>query len=212
MSRVCVRQALAILEADNAIVRQRGKGTFVRERHVPWPVVGVMRMLTDPPPGRAAAVRVLDVRRGGVGVSISGRLGVAEHDVLRVTTRWSLEALPFAIGVSFLPVEIFPWLEATLVGGRDLPSDVPDGLHIEHGDSQVAIEATACGQWESEALAIPPLSTLMVTTSAHVGVVGGTQRTFEVLRLGYRGDRVQLQFHGEPVVEPLPEDWASALA
>jgi DNA-binding transcriptional MocR family regulator len=61
VSRVVVRQALAILEDDRQIVRVKGRGTFVAEPKLDARAGGLSRSLVVPRPADVA-IQVLDVR------------------------------------------------------------------------------------------------------------------------------------------------------
>lgn len=204
VSRVCVRQALGILEADGAIVRRRGSGTFVASTRLASGVAGILRALVLPAP-RPPSIRVLDRRTGGVEASVCRVLGAASDDVLRLTTLWSDDDVAYAIGVSFFRRADVAWLDAIAARGALLraPATQPT-LHL--GEAEVSIETTSCGRFEAERLGVPDRSTLMVTVSVHHGAADG--RPLEVSRLGYRGDRVQLRFRGAPVADPRAAHWA----
>jgi GntR family transcriptional regulator len=206
VSRGCVRQALAILEADRAIVRRRGLGTFVAPIRLASGVPGLVRVLAHPGP-RAPVIHVLDRRLGNVEDSVRRVLDRPPAAILRLTTRWTLAGLPYAIGVSFLDASVVPRLAREAVAGRDIvPADPPAPLAL--GDAEVSIETTECGRYEADQLGVAERSTLMVTVSVHTAHVDGIDRAIEVTRLGYVGDRVQLRFHGEPVRDPRPASWA----
>jgi GntR family transcriptional regulator len=208
VSRACVRQALSILEADGAIIRRRGRGTFVAPSRLASSVPGLARTLIAPAPG-GPAIRVLDRRTGSVDASVCGVLGVAAQDVLRLTTLWSSQDVAYAIGVSFFRRADVGWLDAVARPGRVLAAAAaPPRLTL--AVAEVCVETTACGRYEAERLGIPDRTTLMVTVSVHHDAADG--RPFEVTRLGYRGDRVQLRFRGTPVLALRPAAWAFGVA
>lgn len=206
VSRVCVRQALAILAADGAIDRRRGHGTFVTPNRMAWSVPGLARTLVQPgidPP----LVRVLDRRLGSVEASVCRVLQAPPEEILRLTTLWSVGALACAIGVSFFRAADVGWLDDAIVLNQPirLPGAAPQLLI---GDAEVSIETTTCGRYEADLLGIAHHSTLMVTVSVHRAAMGDGERPLEVMRLGFVGDRVQLRFRGVPVANPLPSAWA----
>src|SRR3954451_12010706 len=101
ISRVVVRQALAILQDDRQIVRVKGRGTFVAPPKLDARAGGLSRLLlaARPPDG---AIEALDVRAAHVEDSIRRELGAgAGEDVLRVTTCLSLRGVPLSISYSF---------------------------------------------------------------------------------------------------------------
>jgi GntR family transcriptional regulator len=204
LSRGCVRQALAILEADRAIVRHRGRGTFVAPGRLACGVPGLARVLQR---GSAEAprVHVLD-RRTGAEASVCGLLDRPPEAILRLTTRWTLDGVPHAIGVTFVDPEAVPWLARAALEGRDIVVREP-AVHPRIGSAEVSVETTECGRYEADQLGVRERTTLMVTVSVHTAVVDGAERPIEVTRLGYVGDRVQLRFRGEPVGDWSPAMW-----
>src|SRR5439155_12748729 len=92
VSRVVVRQALAILEDDRQIVRIKGRGTFVAEPKIDYRAGGLSRLLGTR--DAAVTVQVLDTRAAGVERSIQAALEAGEEEILRVTTLLSLRGLP----------------------------------------------------------------------------------------------------------------------
>jgi GntR family transcriptional regulator len=215
LSRGCVRQALSILEADRAIVRRRGQGTFVAPTRLSCGVQGLVRILQGPRGAEAESgedrpeVHVLDRREGVAEESVCRLLGLRAEEILRLTTRWALGGVPYAIGVSFLDVAAVPGLGAAAVPGREIV--IGDG-GVGHdgptmGSAEVSIETTECGRYEADQLGVGERSTLMVTVSVHSAVVEGVERPIEVTRLGYVGDRVQLRFRGEPVRDARTASW-----
>lgn len=197
VSRVCVRQALAILEDDREIVRIQGRGTFVAARKLAYRPVPLIRLVVDPPPD-APGVRVLDKHVGGVERNISSTLGVPADDVLRITTLWSAQGRPFGIGQTFLPLPFADPLAAVIKIGRDVdPGQDSSQPELELLDAEISVETTQCGQFEADLLGLPNRSTLLLTLSIQHCRLDGERRAVEVTRLGYRGDAVQLIVSGQ---------------
>jgi GntR family transcriptional regulator len=225
LSRGCVRQALSILEADRAIVRRRGRGTFVAPTRLSCGVPGLVRVLQGPDRRARSAdaaaagdgagerwerpdIHVLDRREGVAEESVCRLLGLPAEKILRLTTRWSSVGVAYAIGVSFLDAEAVPWLGSAAVPGQDIAVGKrvgSDGPAMQ--SAEVSIETTECGRYEADQLGVVARSTLMVTVSVHSAAIGGVERPIEVTRLGYVGDRVQLRFRGEPVRDARPARW-----
>src|SRR6266511_2211364 len=147
VSRVVVRQALAILEDDRQIVRIRGRGTFVAQPKLDYRAGGLSRLLATPR-GADVAVQVLDKRTIKVERSISEALEAGpSEDVARLTTLLSLRGVPLAISYSFFHRYEVSWLMDAAHVGRSLPS-------------QVSLTARLCrssSSWRSySACATPP--------------------------------------------------------
>lgn len=199
VSRVCVRQALAILEDDKEIVRRQGRGTFVASRKLTYRPTGLAGLVTGPE--RPVAVRVLDKRIGGVERAIAASLDCEPEEILRLTTLWGIDDTPFAIGLSFFRAANVPWLDeltdvgSSVHGGRPLAG-------LELGEARISVETTQCGQFEADLLGIPHRSTLLLTVS--VVYAGG--KPFEVMRYGYRGDIVQIRVHDQRGADATEDD------
>jgi len=190
VSRVCVRQALAILEDDREIVRMQGRGTFVAARKLAYRPTSLIRLFLDPPI-EDISVRVLDRRVGGVEQSVSGALGADAHDVLRLTCLWFAGDLPLAIGQSFFPLPWATWLQDP--SQMALPKDATPPDSIELDDVELSVETTQCGRFEADLLGIPTRSTFLLTLALQRGTRSGHTGAVEFTRLGYRGDIVQLR-------------------
>jgi DNA-binding GntR family transcriptional regulator len=199
VSRVVVRQALAILEDDRQIVRLRGRGTFVAEPKLDHRAGGLSRML-ETARGGDVAVQVLDKRTAAVERSIREALEAPEpEDVLRITTLLSVHGVPLAISYSFFRESEVGWLERAAHVGRNLPSHLvlaEHGIELEH--SHVSIETSQCGQFEADRFGIPHRSPVfLVLCTEHRRVPEGT-RPFEVGRVEYRGDILQFRLELSP--------------
>jgi GntR family transcriptional regulator len=208
VSRVVVRQALAILEDDRQIVRVRGRGTFVAQPKLDYRAGGLSRLLAVPR-GSDVAIQVLDKRPARVERSIRQALDQPDGDVLRFTTLFSLHGVPLAISYSFFRREEVGWLETAAHVGRNIPSGLVLGGHgIELAHSELSIEASQCGQFEADRFGIPHRSPVfLVLCTEHVGTPEST-RPFEVARVEYRGDILQFRLEVSPArVDALSATW-----
>jgi GntR family transcriptional regulator len=209
VSRVVVRQALAILEDDRQILRVRGRGTFVTKPKLDYRAGGLSRLL-ESPRDEDVTVHVLDRRTAAVESSIREALGAAEpEDVLRVTTLLSVRRVPLAIGYSFFRQNEVDWLEQAAHVGRNLPLKLVLADHgIELAHSHVSIETSQCGQFEADRFGIPHRSPVfLVLCTEHRRTQEGT-RPFEVARVEYRGDVLQFRLELSPSsVEAMSAIW-----
>jgi GntR family transcriptional regulator len=199
VSRVVVRQALAILEDDRQIVRMRGRGTFVAKPKLDYRAGGLSRLL-ELPRGEDVTVQVLDKRTAAVERSIREALEAPEpEDVLRVTTLLSVRRVPLAISYSFYRGAEVGWLEEAAHVGRNLsPTLVLAAQGIELAHAHVSIETSQCGQFEADRFGIPHRSPVfLVLCTEHRRTQEGT-RPFEVARVEYRGDVLQFRLELSP--------------
>jgi len=198
VSRVVVRQALAILEDDRQIVRIKGRGTFVAEPKIDYRAGGLSRLLeTERDAG--VGVQVLDTRPVRAERSIRSALQAGDDELLRVTTQLSIRGLPLAISYSFFRRGEVGWLESVALVGRSFPGTLTLAQHdIELAHSEISIETSQCGQFEADRFGIPHRSAVfLVLCTEHRRANGGT-RPFEVARVEYRGDMLQFRLEVSP--------------
>jgi GntR family transcriptional regulator len=199
VSRVVVRQALAILEDDRQIVRIKGRGTFVAEPKLDARAGGLSRLLMSPrPPG--VDIEALDVRIAAVEESIRRELAAeAGEEVLRVATLLSVRGVPFSISYSFFRRAEARWLEDAVQAGQAVPPDLvlaDQGIELAH--SSIGIETSQCGQFEADRFGIPHRSSVFLVLCTEFRRDGEGERPFEVARVEYRGDLVQFRLEVSP--------------
>jgi GntR family transcriptional regulator len=204
ISRVVVRQALAILQDDRQIDRVKGRGTFVAQPKLDARAGGLSRLLVSPRPPDVA-IQTLDVRPAHVEDSIRGELGAApDEDVLRVTTCLSLRGVPLSISYSFFHRAEVAWLEAAVHAGRNVPGDLILGAHgVELAHARVAVETSQCGQFEADRFGIPHRAAVFLAVCTEYRRDGVGTRPFEVARVEYRGDLLRFRLE---VSASRPED------
>jgi GntR family transcriptional regulator len=195
VSRVVVRQALAILSDDRQIVRVQGRGTFVAEPKLDTRAGGLSRLLLSHR-SPEVAIEVLDVRAPAVERSIREHLCVDEGEpVLRLTTLLSQRGVPLAITYSFFRREEVSWLEGAAKPGARLPRDLVLAEHgIELAQSRLSIETSQCGQFEADRFGIQHRAAVFLVLSTEFRRrPDADPRPFEVARVEYRGDLLQFQ-------------------
>lgn len=219
VSRVVVRQALAILEDDRQIIRVRGRGTFVARPKLDYRAGGLSRLLATPR-RPDVSLQVLDKRSVPIERSIGEALGVEPlHDVTRITTLLSLEGVPLAISYSFFRSGDVAWLENAAQVGRNLPPELTLAQHgVTLDRSELSIETSQCGQFEADRFGIPHRSSVFLVLCTEFRRTEDGTQPFEVARVEYRGDIIQFRLEvasgGEEAlaatwsfmdrVEPLP--------
>jgi GntR family transcriptional regulator len=194
VSRVVVRQALAILEDDHQIVRVKGKGTFVAEPKLDARAGGLSRSLVVPRPAEVA-IQALDLRTAHVEESIRRELEVdADEEILRVTTCLSLRGVPLSISYSFFRRAEAGWLERAVHPGRNVPADLVLADHgVELAETRIAVETSQCGQFEADRFGIPHRAGVFLAMCTELRHDGDATRPFEVARVEYRGDLLRFR-------------------
>jgi GntR family transcriptional regulator len=217
VSRVVVRQALAILEDDRQIVRVKGRGTFVAEPKLDARAGGLSRSLVVPRPPEVA-IQALDVRPVHVEDSIRTELEAEPDDeILRITSCLSLRSVPLSISYSFFRRTEADWLEAGVHPGRVVPAGLVLSDHgIELAQARIAVETSQCGQFEADRFGIPHRAAVFLAVCTEFRRDGDATRPFEVARVEYRGDllrfRLEVSAGGPGAMEALWELTDSALA
>ncbi len=200
VSRVVVRQALAILQDDRQVIRVRGRGTFVAEPKLDTRAGGLSRLLVVPR-GPDVVIDVLDVRTARVEPFIRRQLDVdSRAPILRLTTALTVRDVPLAITYSFFRADEVGWLEEAARAAGGLAGDlVPADHGIELARSTLSIETSQCGQFEADLFGIPPRSAVFLVLCTELRRTADGVRPFEVARVEYRGDLLQfrLEVSGE---------------
>lgn len=199
VSRVVVRQALAILEDDRQVTRVQGRGTFVAQPKLDTRAGGLARVLAAPrDPG--VVIDVLEAGSSRVEPSIRGALALDDDEpVLRLTTGMSVRGVPLAITYSFFRAAEVGWLLEAAQVGRPLPADLVLADHgVELARSTLSIETSQCGQFEADRFGIPRRSAVFLVLSTEFRRDGDGTRPFEVARVEYRGDLLQFQLEVSP--------------
>jgi GntR family transcriptional regulator len=187
LSRMVVRQALAILEDRHQITRHRGRGTFVAEPSIAHRAGGLITLLAAPRKTRldvtvvGTAVEAADART-------SRRLGI-RGKALRVSTRLSLSGTPVAIGHSYFDRRRAGWLDG-LRPGDDVRAGVSSAARRTGSRPEVRIDAGACGVLEAGELGVANGAPAYVVSAAELDPEGG-DAAIEVFTGRYRADVVQ---------------------
>jgi DNA-binding GntR family transcriptional regulator len=193
VSRVVVRQALAILEDDRQIVRVRGRGTFVAQPKLEHRAGGLSRLLAGPRDPEIE-IQVLDKSRVGVEQSIRQSLEAGDESVLRITTLMTVRGVALAIGYSFFRESEVGWLAEAAHVGRPLPAGLTLADYgIELTRSVVSIETSQCGRFEATHFGVPPRSAVFLVLCREYRRSDGGEAPFEVARVEYRGDVLQFR-------------------
>lgn len=193
VSRVVVRRALAILEADGQIIRARGRGTFVAPTKLNYPVGGLLRSLVGLRYSNVT-VRILDRRVVRAEGAVRDRLEIpARLSPLRITAQYSIDTVPVSMGYSFFHPRERPEVVASLPVGE------VTGVSLKRSRFPVAytsltIEAGSCpSQFDSRWLGIPLGAPTFLVLSTDYRAAGETMRPIEVARIAYRADIVQFE-------------------
>jgi GntR family transcriptional regulator len=186
LSRMVVRQALAILEDGHQITRHRGRGTFVAEPSVDHRAGGLISLLGAPRATRLD-VTVVETAIEAAPAGTARRLGI-RGKALRVTTLLSLSGTPVAVSRSFFDGKRAGWVDG-LAAGDDVRARVKARARPAASQTEVTVEAAVCGELEAAELGVAEGAPAYLVTSAELDRKGGDAREVSVAR--YRADVLQ---------------------
>lgn len=175
VSRITVRRALDELVSDGLIVRQQGRGTFVREQPImqelPLLLSWSMQMRQE---GYEPRTLSCDVELAEPGKELGASLQLEPGTrVVRIRRLRYANDEPICIMTNYLPEHLIPGLAQT--GLRD------DSLYstlAAHGIKPVSaedrVEARASADWEAHMLQLPAWSPLLQVTRLTRDVQGNS--------------------------------------
>ncbi len=147
VSRITVRRALAMLETEGLIIRQRGRGTFVAERSAkvrPTRFSGSIEELIAQV--TSTSVRILDYKTIEPPEDVAEKLNLAEGDkVVRIDKVRLIDGYPFSVVVNFLPQETGEKIKPEDLSKKPLLVVLEEKLGIKADEAVQSVEATIAG-------------------------------------------------------------------
>ncbi|HEY5788727.1 MAG TPA: GntR family transcriptional regulator [Microlunatus sp.] len=207
VSRTVVRQALAELETEGVIERQKGRGTFVAHRRTSERLVQSLTGLYEDVAARGGHLRS-DVRRQEVVPAdglIADQLQLAVGAPVVVIERLRLvDDEPWVLATTYLPYDIAPGLVHDDLSDQSLYAvlEASYGVRLTHG--RRGVEAAVASDAQATALEISPGAPVLVLRSlSYAG-----DRPVEVFVAYHRGDRSRFEVTlqrspADPSTEPL---------
>jgi GntR family transcriptional regulator len=162
VSRTVVRPAIAILEREGRVTRQKGMRTLVGLPKTLNRVGGLLRVLAGTGEQDRLDVRLLEVGRERGAPETAALLGLEPGEgMLRIAAVASSAGLPTAIYWSFVAERRFPWM-ASLRAGQSLTGTEPELRRLALGRSEILVESAWCTEFEAAELGIPVGSPIFV--------------------------------------------------
>lgn len=203
VSRIVVRMAIDVLQNEGLVIKQQGRGTFVREqRPVRQRVLGDLygKRPTSSPMKRAAEAQgrrsewEYQSRRTTATKSVADRLHIqAGDEVMRTNYRFFADDEPIMLSTSYEPLAITGGTAIEQPEGGSITGVVPRfdslGLHITHVTEDV--NARAPRPYEAEALDIAPGVPVMAITRTY----NVTDRPVETCDIIVAADRYTLTYN-----------------
>jgi len=144
VSRITVRQALASLEKDGFIIRQRGRGTFVSDNTETLDFPKFSGSIEDLIlMGIRTQTKVLDMSWVDPPENIRERLEIkGKGKVLRIEKVRSVEGSPFSHVYNYLPPDIGEKLPTEMVESKPMLMILEDELGIRAAEADQSVQAT----------------------------------------------------------------------
>lgn len=144
VSRITIRQALALLERDGLVVRQRGKGTFVSENAISLETPKLTGSMEDIILlGIKTTTKVLDMSTIKAPENIRNHLKLApKSEVFRIEKIRLVENNPFSYVVNYLSPEIGQKIKEDDLAVKPLLMILEDNLGIRAAEADQTLEAT----------------------------------------------------------------------
>ena len=191
VSRITVRQALALLAQDGHITRGRGKGTFVRDARLtaaPRTVSSFSSELHDL--GMKPGSRILEVRRTKASAALADEMSLDPGAALLSIRRLRLaDDRPIGIQTATLPAARFPGLEELLGDDVSLYSILRDYFGVVGSGATEIFKASAVGRAAAALLECRPSTPAFEVTRISFDNEGVYEHTASLLR----GDRYQIR-------------------
>jgi GntR family transcriptional regulator len=191
VSRITVRQALALLAQDGHITRGRGKGTFVRDTRLtaaPRSVSSFSSELHDL--GMKPGSRVLDVRLSEASAALAEEMNLDPGaSVVRIRRLRLADDRPIGIQAATLPSARFPGLEGLLGDDVSLYSILRDYFGVVGTGASEIFKASTVGRTDAALLECKPSTPAFEVTRISFDNEGVYEHTASLLR----GDRYQIR-------------------
>ena len=188
VSRITVRQALASLEKDGYVLRQRGKGTFVSDKVTGLDLPRFSGSIEDLIlMGIRTHTKVLDTSWIEPPEVIRERLNLDEDmKVLRIEKVRDIEGTPFSHVYNYLPPDIGERLPTEMVTVKPMLMILEDELGIRATEADQSVEATIADAEQASILDIRVGDPLL---KAERTVYDNKNQPVEYVSVVYRADK-----------------------
>lgn len=191
VSRVTVRKALDVLVDEGLIVRQQGKGTFVRPSLLEESLTslqGFAELMVSTHPEQVMEAPVFEFIPAPEAVAAALALD-ADAYVLHIERRHILEGVPIAYATIFLPANLGRALTVDDVCTTPIYTLIKERTGLSIKRAAQTIRAVSANEEMAAVLDVPPGAPLL---SVHRTTYSTEETPVETIKLLYRGDRHEL--------------------
>lgn len=193
LSRTAVRQALAELQSEGLVRKEKGRGSFVRGPRRAEFVVQELRGLFDEmsEQGKHVETEVLLLETTVAPAEEAALLGIPTGSkVIQLDRLRRVDGEPICLARTLLPLPRFAGLAGQDLSGSSLYEVLHDAFDVEPGTGWRTVEATAADRRTAALLDVRAGAPLLLLTSLNVDTGG---EPFEHFTAWYRADRTSFR-------------------
>ncbi len=198
LSRTAVRQALAELQAEGLVRKEKGRGSFVRGPRRAEFVVQELRGFFDEmsEQGKAVSTEVLLLETTVAPAEEAALLGIPTGSkVVQLDRLRKVDGEPICVARTLLPLPRFAGLAGQDLSSSSLYEVLGRTFGVEPRTGWRTVEATAADKVLAGHLGVRAGSPLLLLTSLNVDVTG---EPFEHFTAWYRADRTSFRIEVGP--------------
>ncbi|WP_195282183.1 GntR family transcriptional regulator [Harryflintia acetispora] len=157
VSRITVRLALDKLKSEGYLYRKQGRGTFVTKPPIQQRLPAFYSFSDGTPTGGKPKSRVLGLRRQSCPQRVAERLEVeTDTEVFRIERVRSLDGVPFAYEISYVPCAVCPALTARDIEQKGLYNSLKLGGQLTVDSARESFEAVIAEKKAARYLEVAP--------------------------------------------------------
>ena len=198
LSRTAVRQALAELQAEGLVRKEKGRGSFVRGPRRAEFVVQELRGFFDEmsEQGKAVDTDVLLLETTVAPAEEAALLGIPTGSkVVQLDRLRRIDGEPICLARTLLPLPRFAGLAGQDLSSSSLYEVLHDAFGVEPRTGWRTVEATAADRTTAGLLGVRPGAPLLMLHSLNVDADG---QPFEHFTAWYRADRTSFRIEVGP--------------
>lgn len=192
VNRHTVRRALSALAADGVVEAAQGRGTFVGQPRIPYPIGPRTRFTAImTAEGHAAGAELIEAAEASADEALAARLGLEPGaPVLRIRLKRLSDGMPVSAGTSFFPLPRFAgFAQAFRETGAVTPALAACGV-ADYRRLETRVTARAATSAEAAELCLDAAERiLLVTESVNIDTAGVPIQATEAL---FAAGRIEL--------------------